>query len=257
MARTVPSWSWTTWAILASVPTVYSSVGSAMSSFSACRCVTSAMGASSATAWLSALTDFSRPTWRGTIISGKMTVSRRATRASVWRGPSLVARRRRSRDRFVLVVIRLSCWGCDGLGRSIRRRRPRRPGRPRGTIRAREERLQDPGTHPLLDLEEDADAGQVDAEVLGQVADPEDPPDVILGVEADVGWRARRADQALLLVDAQRSRMHADDAGGHADDVDRSTGISPVAVAHVWPALLWLPLAPLRHQIGMRKTIEP
>ena len=79
MARTVPSWSWTTWAILASVPMVYSSDGSSMSSCSAWRWVTSAMGPPSATAALSALTLFSRPTWSGTIISGKMTVSRRAT----------------------------------------------------------------------------------------------------------------------------------------------------------------------------------
>ena len=90
MARTVPSWSWTTWAILARVPTVYSSEGSSMSSCSAWRWVTSAMGPPSATAALSALTLFSRPTWSGTIISGKMTVSRSATRGSS-RGPDAVA----------------------------------------------------------------------------------------------------------------------------------------------------------------------
>jgi hypothetical protein len=32
IARTVPSWSWTTWAIFASVPMLYSSDGSLMSS---------------------------------------------------------------------------------------------------------------------------------------------------------------------------------------------------------------------------------
>ena len=53
-----------------------------MSSCSAWRWVTSAIGPPSATAALSALTLFSRPTWSGTIISGKMTVSRRATRGS-------------------------------------------------------------------------------------------------------------------------------------------------------------------------------
>ena len=53
-----------------------------MSSCSAWRWVTSAMGPPSATAALSALTLFSRPTWSGTIISGKMTVSRRATSGS-------------------------------------------------------------------------------------------------------------------------------------------------------------------------------
>ena len=35
IARTVPSWSWTTWAILARVPTGYSSEGSPISSCSA------------------------------------------------------------------------------------------------------------------------------------------------------------------------------------------------------------------------------
>ena len=53
-----------------------------MSSCSAWRWVTRAMGPPSATAALSALTLFSRPTWRGTIISGKMTVSRSATSGS-------------------------------------------------------------------------------------------------------------------------------------------------------------------------------
>ena len=57
-----------------------------MSSCSAWRWVTSAMGPPSATAALSALTLFSRPTWSGTIISGKMTVSRSATSGSS-RGP--------------------------------------------------------------------------------------------------------------------------------------------------------------------------
>jgi hypothetical protein len=79
MARTVPSWSWTTWAIFASVPMLYSSDGSVMSSWSAVRWVTRAMGPPLSTAALSAATLFSRPTWSGTIISGKMTVSRRAT----------------------------------------------------------------------------------------------------------------------------------------------------------------------------------
>ncbi len=44
IARTVPSWSWTTWAILARVPTAYSSEGSSISSRSAWRWVTRAIG---------------------------------------------------------------------------------------------------------------------------------------------------------------------------------------------------------------------
>ena len=48
-------------------------------SFSGVRWVTSTIGEPSATAALRAWTDLSRPTCSGTIISGKMTVSRRAT----------------------------------------------------------------------------------------------------------------------------------------------------------------------------------
>ena len=62
-----------------------------MSSCSAWRWVTRAMGPPSATAALSALTLFSRPTWSGTIISGKMTVSRSATRGSSRRPASVTA----------------------------------------------------------------------------------------------------------------------------------------------------------------------
>ena len=59
-----------------------------MSSCSAWRWVTSAIGPPSATAALRALTLFSRPTWSGTIISGKMTVSRRATSGRSMKDPS-------------------------------------------------------------------------------------------------------------------------------------------------------------------------
>ena len=71
----------------------------ARASMSSCfgrRWVTSAIGPPSATAALSALTLFSRPTWSGTIISGKMTVSRSATRGNS-RGPVLDLRSPRRR----------------------------------------------------------------------------------------------------------------------------------------------------------------
>ena len=122
IARTVPSWSWTTWAILASVPMLYNSDGSLMSSCSAWRWVTRAIGPPSATAALSALTLFSRPTWSGTIISGKITVSRRATSG---------------RSRGPVVGVGCSSTGTDGRfamgsptgvqSRSGRRRRRRSP----------------------------------------------------------------------------------------------------------------------------------
>src|SRR5918999_577892 len=83
-----------------------------MSSLSAWRWVTSAMGDESATARLSAWTDLSRPTWRGTIISGKMTVSRRATSGS-WRTVPCSTGRSSLRVSRVLVVIG-SPWGRCG-----------------------------------------------------------------------------------------------------------------------------------------------
>ena len=86
------------------------------------------------------------------------------------------------------------------------------------------ERLEDPSPEALLELEQDADAGEVDAALAGQVADPEDPPDVVLAVQADVGRRPRRAEEPLVLVDPQRARMRADDARRHADDVDGPLG---------------------------------
>ncbi len=86
--------------------------------------------------------------------------------------------------------------------------------------------LEDPGSEALLELEQDAHAGEIDAEVLGQVANPRDPPDVVLRIQPDVGRRSRRADEALFLVDPQRSRMHADDARRHADDVDGSLRVA-------------------------------
>ena len=78
---------------------------------------------------------------------------------------------------------------------------------------------------PFLELEQDPHPGEVDAEVLGQVADPEDPPDVVLAVEPDVRGRPGRADETLVLVDPQRARMDADDARRDADHVDRPGGV--------------------------------
>ena len=75
----------------------------------------------------------------------------------------------------------------------------------------RVEGLQDPRAESLLELEQDADAGEVHAALAGEVADPEDPPDVVLAVEPDVGRRPGRAEQALVLVDPQRARMRADE----------------------------------------------
>src|SRR5262245_53208390 len=83
------------------------------------------------------------------------------------------------------------------------------------------ERLENALAEPLFELEQDLDPGEVDAAVLGQMPDPLDSADVLFAVEPDVGGSPRRADQALVFVDPQRSRMDGDDAGGHADHVDR------------------------------------
>ena len=213
IARTVPSWSWTTWAILAKradrvqlgrvvdVLVVRPDAGSPARS-----------GQPLSTAALSAWTDLSRPTWSGTIISGKMTVSRSATSGS--------SRCRLDPEAFGClarcasverVAIRVSCRrgaapsrdGSRSLGPALRRL-----GSRRGDFIV--EAFQDAGTESLLELEEDADAGEVHAQVLGQVPDPQDPTDVVLAIEPDVGPGPGRAEQALVLVDPQRARMDAD-----------------------------------------------
>ena len=189
-----------------------------MSSCSAWRWVTSAMGPPSATAALSALTLFSRPTWSGTIISGKMTVSRSATSGSS-RGPVdggglLVDRGGRS----------LGHWGSP-------RSAVVRPGSAAGVVGlvVRSfgiEGFEDPSAEALLEFEEEPDAGEVHAALPGQVADPGEPTDVVLAVEPDVRGRPGRAEQAFVLVDAEGPRMGAHEGRGHADDVDGTFGIA-------------------------------
>src|SRR3954471_1719287 len=191
-----------------------------MSSWSAMRCVTSAMRPPSATAALSAATLLSRPTCSGTIISGKITVSRSATSGSsvmvMVRSSSGVDARFGIGSPHGLVSRAFAGSGFGGRGRLL-------DGSALGALPGGSfgvQALEDPGPEPLLELEQDSDAGEVDPEVLSQVTDPHDPPDVLLRIEADVGGRSRRADEALFLVDPQRPRMHADDARRHADHVD-------------------------------------
>src|SRR5262245_7760579 len=236
IARTVPSWSWTTCAILATVPTPYSWPGSVMSSWSAWRWVTSAIRPPSATAALRAATLLSRPTCSGTIISGKITVSRSATRGSsvmvMVRASSLADDESSLLDARFGIGSPTSSRGSwlggrggrrlAGFGRGFAGCGRRLLGRGALAVEARE----DPGAQALLEVGEGPHAGEVTAQVLGEVADPHHPPDVVLRVEADVGRRSRRTDEALFLVDPQRPRMHADDARRHADHVDGSLGVS-------------------------------
>src|SRR5215213_3633258 len=162
-----------------------------MSSWSAWRWVTSAMRPPSATAALSAATLLSRPTWSGTIISGKITVSRSATRGSsvimiVCSSSGLDARFGiGSPTGFAVLWLGgrngrgLYCWfwGRCCLWFGCRVARLFRRGSGRGFA---VEALEDPRAEALLELEQDSHAGEVDAQVLGQVADPQDSTDVVL-----------------------------------------------------------------------------
>src|SRR5450759_4028208 len=161
------------------------------------------MGPLDATAAFKAATLFSRPTWSGTIISGKMTVSRRATRGSS-RGPTtcICCSSSCSDGRSVIGISSgrghaSGHYTCDrALGRLARpfslAGEPAvgavggfvgfdRPGGLGGIpgfglhCRGRrsshglvEVRFQEPRTEPLFELEEKLHPREVDASFLGQ-----------------------------------------------------------------------------------------
>src|SRR4051794_36690173 len=186
-----------------------------MSSCSAWRWVTRAMGPLDSTAALSAATLLSRPTWSGTIISGKMTVSRSATsgssRTSAVAGSGSrdgvdgrLAIRRSPWVPASVSAMRFGFRGSDGCGSRSRRVRtfvgagPRGAGAGGGGRSGRRvgvglvagsfvvQGLEDAHAKPFLELEERPDPGEIDAAVTGEVPDPEDPPDVLFRVEPDV-----------------------------------------------------------------------
>src|SRR5207245_10637913 len=74
------------------------------------------------------------------------------------------------------------------------------------------EQVEDADLAERLELEDDLDARQVDPLASGEEADDTHPPDVRLRVEAEV-VSTLRAEESLLLVDAQRSRMQARQLG--------------------------------------------
>src|SRR4051812_16883182 len=124
------------------------------------------MGPPSATAALSALTLFSRPTWSGTIISGKMTVSRSATRGRSRTpiGVSTCGSSTGLDGRLAIVVVLLTCGVFEGRGCCCGLRFcavPASIGGVAGPFGI--ERLEDAGAEALLELEEDADAREVHA----------------------------------------------------------------------------------------------
>ena len=65
------------------------------------------------------------------------------------------------------------------------------------------------------------DAREVEPELGRQPLDQPQPLDVGVGVEPRVAGGALRPHEALLLVDPQRLRVHADELGGDADHVAR------------------------------------
>src|SRR5215207_479176 len=74
----------------------------------------------------------------------------------------------------------------------------------------------------VLEAEHELDAREVETEVGRELLDQLEPLDVEVGVEACVAGGPLRIDEALLLVDAKRLRVHADDVGGDADHVARA-----------------------------------
>ena len=194
MARTVPSWSWTTWAILASVPTSYSSarvgdvlpVGLALRDQRDRRVVGDGLVERLDRLVAADLEGHDHLREDDRLAQGdegqrlaRPASGSSALAASVW------LRSLRLGGHQALLL-----GGGDGLGLGASRRRRADVGRVRprsGRSGLCVERLQDADAQALLELEQDAHPGQVDAQVLGQMADPEDPPDVVLRVEADVG----------------------------------------------------------------------
>ena len=82
------------------------------------------------------------------------------------------------------------------------------------------EGFEDPSAETLLEFEEEPDAGEVHAALPREVADPGEPPDVVLAIQTDVGWGPCRTQEAFVFVDAKGSRVCADQSGRDADDVD-------------------------------------
>src|SRR4029079_4090359 len=75
-------------------------------------------------------------------------------------------------------------------------------------------------TQLVLEAKHLLDAGEVEPELGREALDQTQPREVVLRVEARVPGGALRAHEALLLVDAQRLRMHADELGGDGAHVE-------------------------------------
>src|SRR4029079_19047838 len=73
----------------------------------------------------------------------------------------------------------------------------------------------------FLEVDDLAHSDQAHA-FVGELLDAAQQRDVTIGVPATTPLRARRFDEALAFVDAQRLRMHARELRGHGDDVQRA-----------------------------------
>jgi len=74
--------------------------------------------------------------------------------------------------------------------------------------------------------------GQVHAEFLRQAPDLAQLLDVSLRIEPRLARAAAWFYQALTLVQAQRLRMHVDEFGSHADDVEGLVLVDGALVVH-------------------------
>src|SRR5436305_730448 len=74
----------------------------------------------------------------------------------------------------------------------------------------------------VLEPQHDLHASQVEPELGREALDQPQPLQVRLGIKARVPARALRADEALVLVDPQRLRVHADELRGDRDHVTRA-----------------------------------
>src|SRR5262249_2422208 len=80
-------------------------------------------------------------------------------------------------------------------------------------------------SHPqqlVLEVQDLLDAGEVEPDLGRQPLDQPQPLDVELRVEPRVAGGPLRPDEPLLLVDAQRLWVHADEIRGDADHVARA-----------------------------------
>src|SRR5215218_2261464 len=71
----------------------------------------------------------------------------------------------------------------------------------------------------VLEAEHVLDASEIEPELAREPLDQAQALEIRLRIQARVAGGALRTHQTLLLVDAQRLRMHANEFGGHADHV--------------------------------------